>query len=357
MAFTKQRRPAPGMNAIYGNNALLRNPAPVQPAAYPPAQQAPQQNQRNTASSQGSPNPHTGNQAPAPQNTRQQPQERHHRNSGNPAPQEYRQASGGQARPPENRKATQNQSKNAPEASAPSAVPETDDSSYLSCKIWKVNGNKKVVDFTLIQADVKDYANVHGIGGSKHAPNSTIGIAICDYTNGTGEGNSFTVRYNVDVEDMETLYNAAMMARLGFLNILPPLNNGQQSNYRFAYTKQKNNPYPNAQKVFNGVACAPVSQLSILFDPSRNYPWIIQISNCYAPLIVQQNGASTHDLNHAVNVVKSSISVSADDFCASMVAVKRFVRLWEQRMYRVIDAQCRKYEAYREEKNKANYAK
>lgn len=90
---------------------------------------------------------------------------------------------------------------------------------YLSQKIWKVNGNKKVIDFNskVVRANYTDYANIHGFGGSDHAANSTIGFVICDYTNGKGEGKSVTMKFNVDVEDIAILHQAAIGARMGTL--------------------------------------------------------------------------------------------------------------------------------------------
>jgi hypothetical protein len=265
---------------------------------------------------------------------------------------------------------------------------------FISTKIWKINGKDKVVDFQsrLIKAYDQDFANIHGIGGSNHAPNSTISVNLCDFTKGKGQ-NSVTVKYGIDVEDMSLLYHAAMAARLGQLGAgtvtnsdalvqacqeslnrlrgwlsLPPLQDNSrvisydeitavgkslsdslnamqqaaQNTAPFTYVRQKNNPY--STKTVNGVSYAPVSQINLTFDPSRRYPWTIHISNYDAPIKQQKNGATTHNAKQAINMQEAFINISMDDFCAAMVAVNRFVHLWEQRMFRTLDTGCTQYE-------------
>lgn len=250
---------------------------------------------------------------------------------------------------------------------------------FLNQKIFKINGNKKVIDFNskLTMALIHDFANVHGCGGSGHAGNSTIGIVICDYSKGTGENVSTTVQFNLDVEDIGFLYEAAMAARLGMLKPDPGLNkdwleqsmrilesfkslprnpdgsraipaqalndlNGSLINAMgatntllsapvFSYFREKNNPYA----VKNGLA--PCSKITISCSPYRKdgtlskYPWYIAVENFDAPLSVGKNGSSSHNSTQAANKRSAFINVSNDDFCAAMVAVKRFISLWEHR--------------------------
>ena len=298
---------------------------------------------------------------------------------------------------------------NQPHSPTQAVQPAAESEQFISMKIWNVNGKDKVVDFSsrLIKAREQDFANIHGIGGSDHAANSTICITICDYTKGTGE-NSTTVKFAVDVEAMPMLYQAAMEARLGKLTIASPerekhstalLNTVQFSLQKMRnwlkiqaypdnsrpvpgaeieeigkalsdavsamnsapqgiisafppYSKQKNNPYCTFQ--MNGATFAPVSNLNISYDPSRNYPWTIHIANCDAPINKKANGANTHDPSKAINKQEAFISLSADDFCEAMVAVERFVRLWEQRMFRMLDKKCTQYERAIEEKKQSN---
>lgn len=262
---------------------------------------------------------------------------------------------------------------------------------YISRKIWKVCGKNKVVDFTskLIMANVTDFANIHGCGGKGHAGNSTIGITLCDYTNGKGD-KSITVKYSIDVEDIDILYNAAMSARLGQLkpdpNIvtswidnaqsllnswkcIPPSPDNSRSipnqalnamantlnsakatantviGPYFTYAKEKNNPYAEKNNI------VPCSKIVISYSPYRKdgspslYPWYIEIENFDAPLKKSENGATIHNSAHATNKKKAFINLSGDDFCAAMVAIKRFVALWEHRALPVMEEAYRRIDA------------
>lgn len=104
----------------------------------------------------------------------------------------------------------------------------------------------------------------------------------------------------------------------------------QQDKPLFVYTTEKNNPY---QRNSNGFV--PVSKLYISYTPTRKngeisrYPWFIQIENFWAPLSTKATGASSHDASKAVDRKGVFINVSADDFAQAMVAVKRYIRVWE----------------------------
>lgn len=293
-------------------------------------------------------------------------------------------------------------------AEAPAAKNEAQsETGFISTQIWKVNGKDKVVDFSskLVKAYAQDFANIHGIGGADHATNSTICVTLCDYTKGKGD-KSVTLKYCIDVEDVAQLFHAAKMACIGQLTAPAPASasvNGeaiakidsalaqmrkwlkiepypdnsrpiqmdeltsvgkalsdalaslkQQSaggtnTVTYSYTRQKNHAYADSISKVNGVPHAPVQQISIFYDPTRRYPWTIQISNYDAPIKQQANGATTHNASKAINKREAFINLSADDFCAAMVAVDRFIRLWEQRMYRIVDAGCTRYEKAIEE--------
>jgi len=75
----------------------------------------------------------------------------------------------------------------------------------FSPKIANAAAKGKFIDFNdnLILAKVNDYANIHGVGGKDHAPNSTINVVICDYSkiekdaNGESKSGTTTVSANV----------------------------------------------------------------------------------------------------------------------------------------------------------------
>lgn len=100
----------------------------------------------------------------------------------------------------------------------------------------------------------------------------------------------------------------------------------------FEYSAEKNNPHAEKDSP-DGLV--PVSKLYIAYTPTRKggepsrYPWFIQIENFRAPLNTRPNGASSHDASRAVDRKSVSINVSADDFATAMVAVKRYIRIWE----------------------------
>lgn len=292
-------------------------PPPAQPSPPPAMSQGYRQQQNQPVQNQGYRQPQH-QQAPVPFHPNQRPVPQQ-------APQSQVPQQSNRPQPPQQYESTRN---------APSAPPAQ--ANMISQKCAKVNGKDKVIDFTgnLSMANLEDFAMVHGCGGKSHARNSTISAAICDYTKGTGEA-SVTVRFGIDVEDCTILYNAAMYARLG---LLPVYNPGTPA---FQYSKEKNNPYA----IKNGYA--PCSRITISFTPIRqdgqrsSYPWYVCIENFDAPIQAKQNGATAHNSKQAINKRSAFINLSADDFAASMVAVDRFVRLWEHRMLPVME------EAYR----------
>lgn len=254
-------------------------------------------------------------------------------------------------------------------------TPEPKNHFQISRKITNRFGTNKAIDFNdcLIQAHVSDYANIHGCGGSNHAPNSTIGVVICDSTRGTGN-NSVTVKYHLNVRDIGMLYHAAIAARLGQLkpaensqaiyslkNIRAILDQWKQippnqdfsrtipqkslqeldaivqqsltplsatTGPSFSYIREKNNPYA----VANGYA--PVSKITINYSPVMNgresrYPWYIGIENFDAPIAKKANGASTHNSKAAINKRNTFINLSADDFASVMESITSYIRVWE----------------------------
>jgi len=278
-------------------------------------------------------------------------------------------------------------------------TPKEESKDFISQKIYKINGKDKVVDFNskLTMATLQDFANVHGCGGSGHAMNSTIGLTICDYTKGKGD-NSITVKYAVDVEDLALLHRAAMDARLGILKpsassaaslvdsmisqihtwkgypvtankeyVIPGqaingileaagnVRNAIQGNTDtpvFSYVREKVHGHKT-----NGNGMAPVTKVQIHYSPLRRggavstYPWYLCIENFDAPINRKNNGATTYDGSKAANKRTAFINLSADDFAAAMVAVDRFIRLWEHRMIPVMEEAYRRIEAARQQTN------
>lgn len=86
-----------------------------------------------------------------------------------------------------------------------------------SSVIAVINAKNKVIDFrdNLNPAQKTDYAMMHGEGGSKHSRVSTIKMFLCDYSAGTGQGNSRTVSCNITVDIAYRILDAARMFALG----------------------------------------------------------------------------------------------------------------------------------------------
>lgn len=257
-------------------------------------------------------------------------------------------------------------------------APNADSHCEISQKIHNVFGRNKVIDFVSIlsKAHLQDFANIHGRIGSGYAPNSTIGFTICDTTKGKGD-KSVTVKFSVDVRDMEILLEAAKMAYFGKLEnpsftkdsimaamrqldgwtSIPPnpdgsrtipcnhlnalydtLANGLSNMHQpgdplFSYTKEKNNP----SKVNPETGLGPVAKVTINYcsidkqGRESNYPWFIAIENFMAKIERQPNGTTAHKSSTKTNCRSAFINLSKGDFYTAMIAVDRFVRLWEAR--------------------------
>lgn len=284
-----------------------------------------------------------------------------------------------------------NDSKN-PEAKTNSESEPSSDY-RISHKIYNIHGKDKVIDFVSIlsKAHLKDFANIHGRTGSSFAPNSTIGLTICDSTK---KENSVTVKFSVDVRDMEFLLEAAKLAyfhrlekpsaspavslqhAMNMLNSwvnIPSNPDGTRSipnsmlnelhgaiehaarsqdagpgDAVFSYIKEKNNP----SKIDPQTGFGPVSKVTINYSPidrqgnPNGHPWFICIENFSALIQKQGKGLTTHKSSTATNKRKGFINLSREDFYSAMIAVDRFVRLWEFRqMGPVMD------EAYRSIEN------
>ena len=244
--------------------------------------------------------------------------------------------------------------------------PQNSNQDQISKQICKVHGKDKVIDFRdgLHYANYVDFANIHGVGGKKHAPNSTIQVVLCDYSKGKGE-NSVNVRFRLEVEDIEILHEAARKAYFGELSgslkricaqviermrawfciasypdgsrpvaeseivQLGQMLRNALEEQSFSYNSEKNNPYAED----NGMV--PVQRISITYNAlatdgqESRYPWMISIENFQAPIKKMENGASYHLSKQGTKRVSANIMMSKVDFLRSMIAVSRYIRNWE----------------------------
>lgn len=251
------------------------------------------------------------------------------------------------------------------------SAPQNENQGQINNQICKIHGKDKVIDFRdgLIYAKYEDFANIHGVGGKKHAPNSTIQVVLCDYSNGKGP-NSVTVRYRLEVEDIEILHEAAKKAYFNDLSgslltaclrilerlrswfYIMPFPDGSRpiaeseiveigqmlrtavDQPSFVYSYEKSNPY---EKASDGMA--PVQRINIKYVPltssgeESRYPWIVSIENFQAPLVELDNGASYHKSSKAKDLRSANIMLSRVDFLRSMISVSRYIKHWES-LYR-----------------------
>lgn len=350
-----------------------------QPQNVPPAQQPVPQNAPMPVQNQAYPqNQYSGA-------SRQQPQQYQQNNSIPSAPPAgYQPPSAPVNQAPQNGNARPPQQNSAPKAPS---VPGND---FINAKITWMDGKDKKLDFSdcLIKANPEDYANIHGCGGKGHAPNSSICLTLCDYSKGTGD-KSVTVKVNLDVRYIDTLLSIAQTANSGVLGIANQLRGvkdfstangvvigwlqsghqptmqelaglqqtlcnglvaqdpgGQNAGWSDGF--QKNNPYKTEHR--NGKEYAPVSIFSIAYDQTRNYPWTIRVTNCMAPLVRKENGATSHNAKEAVDKKEVVFFATTKDWLEALASVDHYIRLWEYRMYPIVQSMCQERERRRETK-------
>ena len=57
-----------------------------------------------------------------------------------------------------------------------------------------------------------------------------------------------------------------------------------------------------------------VYSINIVFDPSKNYPFIVEISNCFAPIEVMSTGQHRPVMQKATHMTKSSIALTDSEW-------------------------------------------
>ena len=263
------------------------------------------------------------------------------------------------------------------------ASPPGNDSEYISGTISRRSTDKVAMDFSdrLVKAYSSDYANIHGCGGKKHAPNSGIQLSICDFSKGKGS-DAITVSAIIDVREVSYLYEAVKQSAFGMLglhdqmkavrefatangvligwlqsNHQPTLqeiatlqqtvctglmaqdpDNVDKSKITWTHTIQKANPW-STQNI-NGVEYATTTFVNVLYSPGKDYSWTMQVINCDAPLVRRQNGASYAKYSQAINKKEAMFHMTTLDLFCALSDVEHYILLWENRMFRTVDAMC-----------------
>ena len=255
----------------------------------------------------------------------------------------------------------------------------------VSKTITSTKTTKKAIDFraNLSASGTEHFAALHGQGG-KNGRKSTIKAVLCDYSNGTGKGNSHTVDANLSVDTMAKLYEVAKqailprnsntnsltadasvatmlaqakdaasalykelngketvdkaaalagVARVGKMiaavqaGVKPAADYGPE--YKYSQTRV------NTYAIDKATGIAPVSLLSVQRQPLRSNgevarnPWVIKVTNGKAKSITTETGSVNYDRNSFQKEDEVSVMLSDDDMFRMMDACHRYITVWE----------------------------
>lgn len=256
----------------------------------------------------------------------------------------------------------------------------------VSKTICATKTTKKAIDFraNLAASGTERFAALHGQGG-KNGRKSTIKVVLCDYSNGTGKGNSHTVDANLSVDTMAKLYEVAkqailphnsnnngMTADASVLIMLAQAKDAATALYKelsgketvdktaalagvarvgkmiaatqagvkpaatdhgpeYKYSQTRVNTYA----MDNATGIAPVSLLSVYRQPLRangevaRNPWVFKITNGKAKAITTDTGSVNYDRNSFQKEDEVSVMLSDDDMFRMMDACRRYISVWE----------------------------
>ena len=258
--------------------------------------------------------------------------------------------------------------------------------------IARGSSRNQIIDFSdnLVAANEEQYAMIHGAGGAKFAPKSTIRCTICDFSKGKGDL-SVTVAANLSPETIEALYEASkrdysvpsavpvntshslttagvqsLNASMDAIQTLwKLLKNEKTTRKELAETVQKagNNlsaavktlqtaksgestetqpyVYKYAQDRVNVYAKdsanrSPMSRLLITRKASKDksgkdvlYPWTFSIVSGMCEVQTYQNGAQGCKSGTFQKQKEVTVSISDADMYRMMLRCVRFIHIWE----------------------------
>lgn len=255
----------------------------------------------------------------------------------------------------------------------------------VSKTITSTKTTKKAIDFraNLSASGTEHFAALHGQGG-KNGRKSTIKAVLCDYSNGTGKGNSHTVDANLSVDTMAKLYEVAKQAILprnsntsgltadaSVATMLAQAKDAASALYKevngaetvdkaaalagvarvgkmiaavqagvkpvtdygpeYKYSQTRVNTYA----IDKATSIAPVSLLSVQRQPLRSNgevarnPWVIKVTNGKAKSITTETGSVNYDRNSFQKEDEVSVMLSDDDMFRMMDACHRYITVWE----------------------------
>ena len=251
--------------------------------------------------------------------------------------------------------------------------------------IAKAASKNKFLDFrnSLTLAFLEDYANLQGIGGSKHAPVSGIKLLIQDNSNGSQKAEANIPCWLIDkmlevcrlnavelyVDGTNTAYQvdrattaiqlflkrlsvacshmvtgkihqsgpfaefgaAAQKAGAVFTDFQQfPIPGHQKPYAEYSYRQERVNPYTRMNDGFVKVSLVTIQrkQFNSMSEIMKS-PWSVNISNFEAAPNEQKNGTTSYHSNTKRNEVNLFIQVSDDDMWRCLYAVSHFISVWE----------------------------
>ena len=252
--------------------------------------------------------------------------------------------------------------------------------------IAKAASKNKFLDFrnSLTLAYLEDYANIQGIGGSKHAPVSGIKLLIQDNSNGGSQKAEANIpcwlidkllevcrRNAVDVQfdgtatayQVDRTAKAVQVLLKGLANACGNLVTGKvhprgpfaefgsavkkagavftdfqqfpvpgfgKPYAEYSYRQERVNPYSRSQDGFVRVSVLTIQrkQFNAKGEVMKS-PWSVNISNFEAAPNNQKNGTTSYQSNTKRNEVSLFIQVSDDDMWRCLYSVQHFISVWE----------------------------
>lgn len=257
---------------------------------------------------------------------------------------------------------------------------------YINRKITEINTGTKTLDIAdnLVLANPNDFASIHGSGGKGHAPRSTIRLSISDTTQKNQDtGKGVYVSVNIDYTMIFLLHDVAveavkgstlglerqLQARMHFMTAYNMALAWRQREY--APTAQevdsltatlqaglelqdpkglnnqpiwslptviKTNPY--SKKLIGGTEMGKVSTFDIQYLPNRDYPWVIKVTNFFAPVDETAKGSVT--FNPKAMQERKEVTFVATKLAweAALREACHYIDKWEERAVPIISAIC-----------------
>lgn len=126
-------------------------------------------------------------------------------------------------------------------------------------------------------------------------------------------------RYPGNKAQIEAIDEAIQLMEIGELRPCQP-----QENLLTIYNTENKYFTTKNERGFN-----QVYKISVMCDPSKNYPFVLNIMNCFAPVESLPDGKRNIKMSEAIDTVKSSISMSVDEWYSIIDRILTTMRNFE----------------------------